>query len=108
VWAEFADRAVLARLMARAIEGPEPWQARGLCAQTDPGAFFPGKGESAAAAKAVCLRCPVRAECLADALERDEPYGVWGGLSGRQRRALKRRQVAEIGEPAAPAGGEAA
>lgn len=111
--AEFADMDALARLMGRAMEAPEPWQVRALCAQTDPEAFFPGQGEPAAAAKAVCMRCPVRAECLAYALERDE-YGVWGGLSERQRRALKRSRQAGTAEPAAsaepagPEGGEAA
>jgi WhiB family redox-sensing transcriptional regulator len=103
---EFADMATLARLMARAIEAPEPWQVRALCAQTDPEAFFPVPGGSVREAKAVCLRCPVRAECLAFALAHDERHGVWGGMSEPERRALKRRQVTE---PAAvPEGGEAA
>jgi WhiB family redox-sensing transcriptional regulator len=110
VCAEFADMEALARLMERAMEAPEPWQVRALCAQTDPEAFFPGQGEPTAAAKAVCMRCPVRGECLAYALERDE-HGVWGGLSERERRALRRARRAEsapVAEPVEPEGGEAA
>jgi hypothetical protein len=50
--------------------------------------FFPGRGESLADAKAVCTRCLVRPECLLYALEHDEPHGVWGGLSVRERHEL--------------------
>jgi WhiB family redox-sensing transcriptional regulator len=59
------------------------WQERALCAQTDPEAFFP--------AKRVCLSCDVRSECLEYALAHDERFGIWGGLSERERRRLKRR-----------------
>ena len=51
--------------------------------------FFPARGESSAAAKAVCVRCDVRAECLEYALQWDPLCGVWGGLSERERRQLK-------------------
>jgi WhiB family redox-sensing transcriptional regulator len=67
------------------------WRDLALCAQTDPEAFFPDKGESTAAAKKVCAVCEVRAECLQDALDRHEMYGVWGGLSERERRVLARQ-----------------
>jgi WhiB family redox-sensing transcriptional regulator len=66
------------------------WQDRALCAQTDPEAFFPEKGGSTREAKKVCRGCEVRAECLEYALERDERFGIWGGLSERERRRLKR------------------
>lgn len=73
------------------ILGPaEPWQAQALCAQTDPDCFFPEKGGSTREAKAICIGCPVRTECLAYALEIDARYGIWGGLSERERRRLKR------------------
>jgi WhiB family redox-sensing transcriptional regulator len=62
-----------------------------LCAQTDPEAYFPEKGSSAGEAKRICARCDVRAECLEYALGREEKFGVWGGLSERERRKLKRR-----------------
>ncbi len=67
------------------------WQERALCAQTDPEAFFPDKGGSTREAKRVCLSCEVRGECLEYALAHDERFGIWGGLSERERRRLKRR-----------------
>jgi len=67
------------------------WQDRALCAQTDPEAFFPDKGGSTREAKQVCRSCEVRAECLEYALEHDERFGVWGGMSERERRRLKRQ-----------------
>ena len=69
------------------------WQERALCAQTDPEAFFPEKGGSTREAKRVCLACEVRAECLEYALTHDERFGIWGGLSERERRRLRRAAV---------------
>ena len=74
-------------------EGPLAWQERALCAQTDPEAFFPEKGGSTREAKRVCATCEVREECLEYALANDERFGIWGGLSERERRKLKRRAV---------------
>ncbi len=71
-------------------EGVLGWQDRALCAQTDPEAFFPEKGGSTREAKQVCLSCEVRSECLEYALANDERFGIWGGLSERERRKLKR------------------
>lgn len=68
----------------------EQWQDRALCAQTDPEAFFPEKGGSTREAKRICLGCEVRGECLEYALSNDERFGIWGGLSERERRRLKR------------------
>jgi WhiB family redox-sensing transcriptional regulator len=69
------------------------WQDRALCAQTDPEAFFPEKGGSTREAKKVCRGCEVQAECLEFALENDERFGIWGGMSERERRRLKREAV---------------
>ena len=69
------------------------WQDRALCAQTDPEAFFPEKGGSTREAKRVCLSCEVRAECLDYALAKDERFGIWGGLSERERRRVKKQAV---------------
>ncbi|GEA83501.1 transcription factor WhiB [Cellulomonas sp. A375-1] len=74
-------------------DGPMGWQERALCAQTDPEAFFPEKGGSTREAKKVCTGCDVRSECLEYALANDERFGIWGGLSERERRKLKRRVV---------------
>ncbi len=68
----------------------DQWQERALCAQTDPEAFFPEKGGSTREAKRICLGCEVRDECLEYALAHDERFGIWGGLSERERRRLKR------------------
>ena len=67
------------------------WQADALCAQTDPEAFFPEKGGSTRDAKRICTTCDVRGECLEYALRNDERFGIWGGLSERERRKLKKR-----------------
>lgn len=69
---------------------PLGWQGDALCAQTDPEAFFPEKGGSTREAKRICDSCEVRAECLSYALENDERFGIWGGLSERERRKLRR------------------
>lgn len=68
----------------------DQWQDRALCAQTDPEAFFPEKGGSTREAKRICQGCEVKAECLEYALHNDERFGIWGGLSERERRRLKR------------------
>lgn len=67
----------------------QPWAELALCSQTDPEQFFPEKGGSTRAAKTICDGCEVRAECLIWALDNDERFGTWGGLSERERRKLK-------------------
>src|SRR5699024_2407152 len=69
------------------------WQEHALCAQTDPEAVFPEKGGSTREAKKGCVSCEVRAECLEYALEHDERFVIWGGLSELERHTLKRREV---------------
>jgi WhiB family redox-sensing transcriptional regulator len=69
------------------------WQERALCAQTDPEAFFPEKGGSTREAKRICSGCEVRTECLEYALANDERFGIWGGMSERERRKQRRRAV---------------
>ncbi len=69
----------------------QSWQEQALCAETDPEAFFPEKGGSTREAKKICTGCEVKAECLEYALANDERFGIWGGLSERERRRLKRR-----------------
>lgn len=67
------------------------WQSDSLCAQTDPEAFFPEKGGSTRDAKKICATCDVKAQCLEYALQNDERFGIWGGLSERERRKLRKR-----------------
>ena len=69
------------------IQPPPDGHADGLCNQTDPDAFYPEDGTSLAARR-VCAACPVQNTCLEDALAREEPHGIWGGMSARQRLAL--------------------
>jgi hypothetical protein len=71
----------------------EVWQQRGLCAQTDPEAFFPVKGGPTRNGKRICAGCEVRAECLEYALSHDERFGTWGGMSERERRPLHREMA---------------
>lgn len=74
-----------------ADEGQLAWQADALCAQTDPEAFFPEKGGSTRDAKKVCGACPVKQQCLEYALSNDERFGIWGGMSERERRRLRKK-----------------
>jgi WhiB family transcriptional regulator, redox-sensing transcriptional regulator len=71
-------------------DNPLAWQADSLCAQTDPEAFFPEKGGSTREAKKICTSCEVRSQCLEYALQNDERFGIWGGLSERERRKLRK------------------
>jgi WhiB family redox-sensing transcriptional regulator len=66
----------------------QPWVDQALCAQVGPDAFFPEKGAPTRDAKSVCVGCMVRVECLNYALGHGEQFGVWGGLSERERRKL--------------------
>ena len=75
-------------------EGALAWQTDALCAQTDPEAFFPEKGGSTRDAKRICASCEVRAQCLQYALANDERFGIWGGLSERERRRVRRARSA--------------
>ena len=68
------------------------WQERALCAQTDPEAFFPEKGGSTREAKNICGGCEVQVQCLAFAMDNDERYGIYGGLSPRDRQRLRRQR----------------
>lgn len=66
------------------------WAGKGLCVASDPDALFV-RGAAQQVAKVVCQKCPVIAECLADALDNRTEFGVWGGMTERERRAMLRR-----------------
>jgi WhiB family redox-sensing transcriptional regulator len=72
------------------------WMDRANCLGCDPELFYPERGESISQARAVCAGCVVRVECLDFALAIGEKVGIWGGLSERERRRLRkaRRQGA--------------
>lgn len=67
------------------------WTTRAACKSTDPDELFV-QGAAQNRAKVVCMTCPVRTECLADALDNRVEFGVWGGMTERERRALLRRR----------------
>ncbi|MGH3169119.1 MAG: WhiB family transcriptional regulator [Trebonia sp.] len=72
------------------------WREAAACRSAEPELFFPvsAVGQSAAEAeraKAVCARCPVRRECLQFALATRQAYGIWGGMSERERRTAHLR-----------------
>lgn len=66
------------------------WVTRASCRTGDPDALFVRGAEQRKAA-VVCRRCPVQIECCADALDNKVEFGVWGGLTERQRRAVLRK-----------------
>lgn len=66
------------------------WQERALCAQTGADFFFPEPGSSVREAKRICGMCEMRSACLDYALTNDERFGVWGGLSEKERLRLRR------------------
>jgi WhiB family redox-sensing transcriptional regulator len=70
---------------------PQPWYERAACRGRDADCFFPEKGGSTRAAKRICQTCVVQVECLEYALANDERFGIWGGMSERERRRLKKR-----------------
>jgi WhiB family redox-sensing transcriptional regulator len=67
------------------------WAPQGACSKAEPDALFV-RGAAQHAAKKVCVGCPVIAECLADSLDNHTEFGVWGGMTERERRALLKRR----------------
>src|SRR5438874_2290272 len=69
------------------------WQDYANCLGVDPDLFFPERGASTREAKEVCRGCVVREECLEYALANGEKFGIWGGLSERERRRIRRQRA---------------
>lgn len=70
------------------------WVQDAACRDADPDVFMPSKGAhtEATAAKAICGRCPVIEECATWALDNGERFGIWGGLSERDRLRMRMRR----------------
>ncbi len=68
----------------------------GLCRGIDADIFFPERGASTRLAKAVCRKCEVSEECLEYAVNNGEKFGIWGGLSERERRAIRKKRTIEL------------
>jgi WhiB family redox-sensing transcriptional regulator len=97
----YAVTPYLRELVLEPTQAPEDltWQDLALCAEVDGEIFFPEKGGSTREAKRVCRSCEVRASCLEYALDTDQRFGIWGGMSERERRRLKREQAPSVLQP---------
>ena len=93
-WSDGAAGSLLARDEDHALS----WQDAAACASADPDAFFPEQGGSTRLAKAVCRACPVRRPCLEYALASNEQFGIYGGLTERERRRFGRVMPLELPE----------
>ena len=83
-------------MLVRHIAGntdDQSWQAYANCLGVDPDLFFPERGASTREAKEVCRGCVVREDCLEYALRNGEKFGIWGGMSERERRRIRRQRA---------------
>ena len=73
------------------------WLLDAACRGMDTAVFFPQSGDNASVqrAKATCARCPVTAQCLQAAMDRNEEAGIWGGLARNERKAVRSRRNRE-------------
>ena len=83
----------MARSHMNDLSGDSSWQDQANCLGVDPDLFFPERGASTREAKEVCRGCVVRMDCLEYALVNGEKFGIWGGLSERERRRLRRQRA---------------
>src|SRR5437899_1719194 len=85
------------RVMDHLLDLLEPerqtWQRKANCMGVDPDLFFPERGASTREAKEVCRGCVVREDCLEYALANGEKFGIWGGMSERERRRIRRARA---------------
>ncbi len=71
----------------------EGWYVKANCMGVNPDLFFPERGASTREAKTVCKGCVVKEDCLEYALKTGERFGIWGGMSERERRKLRRERL---------------
>jgi WhiB family transcriptional regulator, redox-sensing transcriptional regulator len=81
------------RIQVEDASNSPDWKARANCMGVDPDLFFPERGMSTREAKEVCRGCVVREDCLEYALANGEKFGIWGGLSERERRRIRRARA---------------
>src|SRR5699024_9889577 len=72
------------------------WIEQATCREADPDRFFVRGAAQARAVQRLCARCPVQEDCLEYALANEIDFGVWGGMTERQRRSLQRRRYANV------------
>jgi WhiB family redox-sensing transcriptional regulator len=77
------------------LPDPERWTTGAACAEPDAPLMFPYEADRAGIedAKATCRRCPVRETCLNEALDNNETFGIWGGLTEGERRTRRRSEA---------------
>lgn len=82
------------RMLRTLVEPAElAWQEKANCMGVDPDLFFPERGASTREAKEVCRGCVVQLDCLEFALVNGEKFGIWGGMSERERRRIRRARA---------------
>jgi WhiB family redox-sensing transcriptional regulator len=81
------------RLIEALAIGELSWQDYANCRGADADLFFPERGASTRKAKAICNACDVKAECLDFAIVQGEKFGIWGGMSERERRRVRRQRI---------------
>lgn len=81
------------RIQLEDVSDTPDWKSRANCMGVDPDLFFPERGMSTREAKEVCRGCVVREDCLEYALANGEKFGIWGGLSERERRRIRRARA---------------
>jgi WhiB family redox-sensing transcriptional regulator len=79
----------MGRFIGPVEEARIEWVSKARCRSTDPDELFVG-GAAQKKAAVICRHCAVSIECLADALDNEMEFGVWGGMTERQRRALRK------------------
>ena len=78
------------------IGGMPSWTEEANCKGADADLFFPERGASTRKAKAICRACSVQSVCLESAIENSEKFGIWGGMSERERRRIKRQRSSDF------------
>ena len=99
----------MAKFGASDADNEEPtWHDFANCLGVDPDLFFPERGASTREAKEVCRGCVVRPDCLEFALANGEKFGIWGGMSERERRRIRRQRALERQQAAITSSGDTA
>ena len=81
------------KLIEALAVGELSWQDYANCRGADADLFFPERGASTRKAKAICNACDVKGECLDFAIVQGEKFGIWGGMSERERRRVRRQRI---------------
>lgn len=87
--------------MSQLVDPDSRWQALANCRGLDTDLFYPDRGASTKDAKRVCFGCEVRVECLEYAIDNGDKFGIWGGMSERERREVRRERAMLRGQKSA-------